>query len=157
VNRVLVVFSDGLLSELDSARGLVSRSAWIRQAVEDKLMKEAVVPLVPWTESDIVYDEIPIGGGVKESRLDARFIGRSIPTNNEFDAHKAKPKTRRKKVTVGDLESDEPIDLMVALKASIDAKKAQAPARCNRGACTGTINPVSGRCLRCNQSLKESK
>lgn len=65
MNRVLVVFSDGLLSELDSARGLVSRSAWIRQAVEDKLMKEAVAPLVPegssfadWNSpEDAAYDE----------------------------------------------------------------------------------------------------
>jgi hypothetical protein len=157
VNRVLVVFSDGLLSELDSARGLVSRSAWIRQAVEDKLMKEAVAPLVPdrWyvgfdgdSRTTATVEIIP--------DADGNLILPATP--NEFDAHKAKPKARRKKVTVGDLESDEPIDLMVALKASIDAKKAQLPARCNRGACTGTINPVSGRCLRCNQiPLKESK
>jgi predicted GIY-YIG superfamily endonuclease len=159
MNRVLVVFSDGLLSELDLARGLVSRSAWIRQAVENELgrdrvfkatygtkafeqMKEAVAPLVPWTESDIVYD------------AEVDTMPKPLVSATTF---KPKPKARRKKVTVGDLESDEPIDLMVALKASIDAKKAQAPARCNRGACTGTIKP-NGRCIRCNQEpLKESK
>lgn len=41
MNRVLTVFSNELLKELDEKRGLISRSAWIRQAVTDSLASVA--------------------------------------------------------------------------------------------------------------------
>lgn len=146
------------------SRGEVAE--YVRQLLTAEQMKEATAPLVP---TSVRFDSSieKVGPATVEDwkafQDDALTPEESeILTKawspNEFDAHKAKPKARRKKVTVGDLESEESIDLMVALKASIDARKANLPQRCNRGACTGTINPVSGRCFRCMQKpLKESK
>jgi hypothetical protein len=153
VNRVLVVFSDELLAQVDAARGLASRSAWIRSWCEHGIRVEnewpaveAVAPLVP---ADYVYDEISIGGGVKESRLDMRKIGGLSP--NAFDSYKAEPKPKARRKKMKELESE-------TLKAMESVEKIISPQRCNRGACTGTINPVKGRCVRCNQTpLKESK
>lgn len=198
MNRVLVVFSDGLLSELDSARGLVSRSAWIRQAVEDKLMKEAVAPLVPdylvcncghpetlhrkngtFAPCQVALCECQLFSKIRtfasrppltddewkafqegagfETPEETEILTKAPVTPNEFEAHKAKPKARRKKLAdppgthrdKGDLNAER----RMAIKSGLIP-----PDRCNRGACTGTINPVSGRCLHCMQTpLKESK
>jgi hypothetical protein len=152
------------------SRGEVAE--YVRQLLTAEQMKEAAAPLVPdapkrvWKGTAAEWAAFQEGAGFEtpeETRILDRMHGiTSEATVGEIadalEAEKAKPKTPRKKVTVGDLESDEPIDLMVALKASVEAMKVQGPQRCNRGACTGTINPVSGRCLRCNQTpLKESK
>lgn len=96
MNRVLAIFSDGLLSELDSARGLISRSAWIRQAVEEKLMEEATAPLVP---EDAAFDELieeafawpPVPEELKAKVLAA--VDEAVKQQAE-----PKPKARRKDV-----------------------------------------------------------
>jgi hypothetical protein len=142
------------------SRGEVAE--YVRQLLTAEQMKEAVAPLVP---TSVRFDSSieKVGPATVEdwkafqddalTPEESEILAKAW-SHNEFDAHKAKPKARRKKR----VEPEESIDLMVALKSSIDAKKAQLPARCNRGACTGTINPVSGRCLHCNQTpLKESK
>lgn len=103
MNRVLVVFSDGLLSELDSARGLVSRSAWIRQAVEDKMMKEAVAPLVPDGEVQFFSRESAeaYSGPVVVTRRGIRPEDIVIP--------EPKPKARRKKDVQAKFDAITPI------------------------------------------------
>lgn len=45
-NRVLVLFSDELLSELDEARHEAPRSAWIRRAVEERLQRDKTCALL---------------------------------------------------------------------------------------------------------------
>lgn len=150
MNRVLVVFSDELLAQVDAARGLASRSAWIRSWCEHGIRVEnewpaveAVAPLVP----DENWDAFSVG------QLEKAVEARRIPTNAEFDAHKAKPKARRKKVAI--------VDPATATDSEIEKAKAagwKIPSRCNRGACPGTLHPISGSCNRCMQKpLKESK
>lgn len=159
MNRVLVVFSDELLAQVDAARGLASRSAWIRSWCEHGVRienewpaVEAVAPLVPatpkrvWKGTAAEWAAFEEGAGLQPA--EGTEATRKMPTLNEFDAYKAepKPKARRKKKV-------EPAGVAEAMKA--DGWKIQ---RCNRGACTGTIKPSSGRCLRCNQiPLKEPK
>lgn len=122
------------------SRGEVAE--YVRQLLTAEQMKEAVAPLVP----DENWDAFSVG------QLEKAVEARRIPTNAEFDAHKAKPKARRKKVAI--------VDPATATDSEIEKAKAagwKIPSRCNRGACTGTIKP-SGRCIRCNQEpLKESK
>lgn len=162
-NRVLVLFSDGLLSELDSARGLVSRSAWIRQAVEDKLMKEAVAPLVPevpkrvWKGTAAEWAAFEEGAGLQPVQRNEPWVRPPVMAEalvpldfDEAEDFKAEPKPKARRKKMKELESE-------ALKAMESVEKIISPQRCNRGACTGTIKP-NGRCIRCNQEpLKESK
>lgn len=48
-NRVLVLFSDDLLGELDEARQEAPRSAWIRRAVEERLQRDKTRALLAST------------------------------------------------------------------------------------------------------------
>jgi hypothetical protein len=139
---------------------------YVRQLLTAEQMKEAVAPLVPWTESDIVFD------------AEVDTMPKPLVSATTF---KPKPKARRKK-QVGppkeyDFAKDRPegclctYDMLGRIWSSAckvhdsaSDKRTQnyvasvLPARCNRGACTGTINPMSGRCLHCMQKpLKESK
>lgn len=169
MTRVMIQLPEDLIEWVNDRanRNNLSFAATVRQLLTAEQMKEAVAPLVPeapkrvWKGTAAEWAAFQEGAGFEtpeETEILDRMHGiTSEATVGEIadalEAEKAKPRARRKKVTVGDLESDEPIDLMTALKASVEAKKVQGPQRCNRGACTGTIKP-NGRCIRCNQEPK---
>jgi hypothetical protein len=145
----------------------VSPSAFVRDLLTAEQMKEAVAPLVP---TSVRFDSSieKVGPATVEDwkafREGAGFqtketsLGRFGITPNEFDAHKAKPKARRKE-SVKDSGASSPSSGGTKRgdgtpqSALSRTESPSLPAHCNRGACTGTIKP-NGRCIRCNQEPK---
>lgn len=107
------------------ARGDASKL--VRQLLTAEQMKEAAAPLVPespkrvWKGTAAEWAAFEEGAGFEtpQDEFVKNFPRTQMPTLNEFDAHKAKPKARRKKGSVGNPS----VDLRDALQATVEATR----------------------------------
>jgi hypothetical protein len=179
--RVIITFPQDLLEQVDEARGLVSRAAWIRMwltwavtnyplsVVEDSVRFDVKGSPVAEGLRAAVQTEATHRRSGLESESPSSFVevpDQPVPVTNRGGATPSAQEPpdlqrRDRHVTSTRLEvsnrsrlSDEEWEAFQKGAGFTTPEPAQRTIQhCNRGACTGVIKP-NGRCIRCNQIPK---